>query len=754
MNVSLWNQPQTTIGHLRARYSGSQESIDKTALRLRVERLLDNADLCPPGLSSGAVLIVRRLDSLASVSFSSLSQPVFAGWQVSLREQLAAMYAAAARPALGAVPLNAPSVLFTDPGEMLICLTRDLLNGQAEERWFWQQALRGLSLAPGSALPALWCAHAAFLPTVLATLRPSEVFNAITCFGPQAIEQVIHSLHESFALPSEALAAIVSRKPEGNPVAQTATDGNRISGEASTTTPSVANLPPWEKWLPATTLPALSTEARYLLGLGLALHHAPAFVRSARFAARSASWLRSKRKRPSTATEPPRAFTEHGSTMETARQHIVSPEQDRTGEQTASILKEEELERTRRNEFDAESHTLEQQATMPPGAEPSPIARDSKNSLDDSFPVKETRPTAFSSRLGQRLEESEVSRTPEMPLPPVTQTSLQQAAPTPSTQAVQSPSALSPSQPLAPGTPGVPEARSFVTGASMALPADGVFTRLGGVFYLINLLTGLNLLHSWERDGTFAEYVSGWAIVEALARGLLSLCTLQEHYVQDPIWYILALLDGREPGTPIAANDLFRVEDAAFHLPPSWLQRSGSALWSAIQHGERLLLYDSMADFLIADVPLRGRSFFEAAHTEVEAYREQGLEAQWSLGSPVVSRSFSRDTHFFVGSEEVRPLFAAQSPRVYMDEQVLWWLERVLGFVYCLLARVLGVPFDEPARLAELALCRHGLLIASRTHIDLYMSMEEIIIAVRRAGLDCDPGWVPDLARIVYFHFD
>lgn len=288
----------------------------------------------------------------------------------------------------------------------------------------------------------------------------------------------------------------------------------------------------------------------------------------------------------------------------------------------------------------------------------------------------------------------------------------------------------------------------------MALPADGVFTRLGGVLYLINLISGLDLLHSWERDGTFTEYVGGWAIVEALARCLLSLGTLHEHYVQDPMWQILAQLDGREPGTPIVASGLFSEEDAAFRLPSVWLQRYGSASWEAVQHGGRLLLYDGAAGFLIADVPLYGRSFFEVAHTEVETYREQGLEAQWSLGSQGALRGFSRDALFFAGIEAVLLPFAAESLRVYMDERVLWWLERVFGFVYCLLARSLGVRFDEPARLAELALCPHGQLIASRTHIDLYMSMEEISIEARRAGLDRDPGWVPDLARIVYFHFD
>jgi hypothetical protein len=32
--------------------------------------------------------------------------------------------------------------------------------------------------------------------------------------------------------------------------------------------------------------------------------------------------------------------------------------------------------------------------------------------------------------------------------------------------------------------------------------------------------------------------------------------------------------------------------------------------------------------------------------------------------------------------------------------------------------------------------------------------MDQISIPVRRAGLDHDPGWMPDLAYIVLFHFD
>ena len=83
----------------------------------------------------------------------------------------------------------------------------------------------------------------------------------------------------------------------------------------------------------------------------------------------------------------------------------------------------------------------------------------------------------------------------------------------------------------------------------------------------------------------------------------------------------------------------------------------------------------------------------------------------------------------------------------------LCWLERVLGFVRYLLIRALDEPTIDVSSLPAHLLCKRGRLVASRTHVDLYMSMEQISLPIRRAGLDCDPSWVPDLARIVLFHF-
>jgi hypothetical protein len=48
---------------------------------------------------------------------------------------------------------------------------------------------------------------------------------------------------------------------------------------------------------------------------------------------------------------------------------------------------------------------------------------------------------------------------------------------------------------------------------------------------------------------------------------------------------------------------------------------------------------------------------------------------------------------------------------------------------------------------------RRGAIVATRTHVDLLMRHSQVDMAIRRAGLDLDPGWLPWLGRVVQFHY-
>jgi hypothetical protein len=49
---------------------------------------------------------------------------------------------------------------------------------------------------------------------------------------------------------------------------------------------------------------------------------------------------------------------------------------------------------------------------------------------------------------------------------------------------------------------------------------------------------------------------------------------------------------------------------------------------------------------------------------------------------------------------------------------------------------------------------RRGRVRLSPTHLDVTFDGRDADIAVRRAGLDLDPGWVPWLGRVVSYHYD
>lgn len=48
---------------------------------------------------------------------------------------------------------------------------------------------------------------------------------------------------------------------------------------------------------------------------------------------------------------------------------------------------------------------------------------------------------------------------------------------------------------------------------------------------------------------------------------------------------------------------------------------------------------------------------------------------------------------------------------------------------------------------------RPGYVAATPTHLDITFDQNQLDIGIRKAGLDIDPGWVPWLGRVIYFHY-
>jgi hypothetical protein len=195
-------------------------------------------------------------------------------------------------------------------------------------------------------------------------------------------------------------------------------------------------------------------------------------------------------------------------------------------------------------------------------------------------------------------------------------------------------------------------------------------TQLGGVFYLIGLLTALDLPDCCQAGWRLASELSAWGLLETVARGLLD---GGMEFERDALWAALAALDGRGedemPGAGVTDGGDFRP-------PTSWL------------------------------LP---------------------------------------DDLFLPEAEFRSPWIAALNPALR------GWLSQALPYLRRrLLAALRGVAEGE---LAERLLLRRARLEVQPLYLDIVMSLEDICLPARSAGLDRDPGWQPAYGRVIRFHY-
>jgi hypothetical protein len=198
---------------------------------------------------------------------------------------------------------------------------------------------------------------------------------------------------------------------------------------------------------------------------------------------------------------------------------------------------------------------------------------------------------------------------------------------------------------------------------------------------------------------------------------LLARCLLDRSFEGvsgDPVWETLSRLDGRRRGVPLGSG--FQPQ-TTYEAPESWLDeldsseqyvrfRSGRVeVWNP----EGFLTLDSLSPATLPDATLRPL--------------KRGQKRAWRRRTRV------RPMDLFLSGELRRFLH-------FVLPYARWRLERALG----------------EASLEEVLL-RKGTLYVSATHIDVVMGMSQISVPARFAGLDANPGWVPELNRVVSFHF-
>jgi hypothetical protein len=77
----------------------------------------------------------------------------------------------------------------------------------------------------------------------------------------------------------------------------------------------------------------------------------------------------------------------------------------------------------------------------------------------------------------------------------------------------------------------------------------------------------------------------------------------------------------------------------------------------------------------------------------------------------------------------------------------------VLPYLRFRLKLALELLSPNPQDFIKIVLACPGSIFVTSSHVDLVMDLDDISFSVRRAGLDVNPGWLPDFGRVIQFHY-
>lgn len=704
------------IGRLTVR-----AGVPSAGARLALAAALDRAELRPAGFPPSAVLIVRHMDDPLPRRLAPHPQPSGPGadWERAARDSIAGFYRNAARPSRGTVAADAAAVLFADEAELLAALAFDLATGRIGERWWWRSFRRTLRPQP-SGLAAVLSSRAAWVPAALAELarqdRAAAVVGILQHSEALAVLRAaaaVHGMPATDALLSPPQSSAAASPDEDAPPARTgpadqSAPASRPAGArwVGALPVDVAGrksaVPPWEPVLSAGFVPpALGAAQAALLGVALVLHQRPEIARSASFSMALRRWWQAKDAVP---TAPP------------AAQAVSTPSSQpltAAGQPVATVLPEQPSPQPRVAEPERPA------ASMPPahdrGAPDTPM----RPPRVDGGPPPSASEGSLPAPAGETPNDGDAFDVEPFP----------QATPTPAATAVrnravqeaesaQVTGAITPEAPEVPPLSGSAATYAALEAAWRLELEGGVETELGGVLFLINAMCGLDLPDCFEEGWRLASKVGAWGVLEGLARTLFDPAALPPN---DPIWAALATLSGRRGarlGTGVTRG-------LSYHLPESWAAQlpsndSAPAAWAARYNRLRL----------------------------------------WSRGGFVLSEERARDDGSAAGryGPALRPSRRpfGDAPLALVDDTIAGgfrrWLSLAVPFLRVRLERALRL--DSAEAVSHTLLRRRGRLYVTATHVDLVMSLDQVSLSVRMAGLDRSPGWLGAFGRVVLFHFE
>lgn len=679
----------TVIGRVVAH---CPDGTERVPARLRLSHLLESADFTSIEVPPQAILVVRRVASQA-ISLSSFR--LNSDWQRELRENISRLYQRAVRPTRGIVPENAEAVLFADEGEWLACVGLAVQSRQVERAWYWRACLPSEAVSSSRTLVRLWTSTPRFVPAAVTHLAEWGCIDGVLkLFSPHEADAVFTALAGEWNLP----------KPEPQLKRELA-ELDRITINA-------------KQPLPVERAPHGSAGPRVFS------------QRPSKSGKTQQSETDSSRADHYTGT--------HAQTQAPWKRWL--PTLEKSCE--ALPLETQRLLSGAVALFHApavarSAHFAEEvgrwlfaiaqldRSTAEPTAKTEPVVTTESSVSREAVWVPKAGSRQRSSRRGSNI------RVPQMSV---------DYCESPGPCAKQDVADVVPRLGKVKSNEARPKSAVEKTQRRFWQDLSGCETKIGGVLFLVNLLQQTRLPECFDEDFDLSRYISGWGLAELLAKVLLG--PLASDFEDDPIWTTLQLLDGRTPGE-VAGASLPEVAD--YRMPVEWLKRFAvqDEPWLVVNSPDRLQLVHPSGAFTVVDCALGDLTVASRAASELKRYNDQGVTAE-------LSGHRSLD-------EESRASFLA-----HMQAMAGWndlpgsmrrWMGWTFPFLQYLLVRTLGEESKSPGALTKLLLQKRGTLYCTATHVDLVMRMDQIVVPVRLAGLDSNPGWLPDLMRVVSFHY-
>jgi hypothetical protein len=241
--------------------------------------------------------------------------------------------------------------------------------------------------------------------------------------------------------------------------------------------------------------------------------------------------------------------------------------------------------------------------------------------------------------------------------------------------------------------------------AATEWPSHPLATRFGGVFFLLNVALAFGFYGDFTRPLQPGLPVSPWRFLHDAARGWLG-----RRLAADPLDAWLRERFADTQATPVLP--------AAWQVEDAWLQAFATDVrpWHAVVDATGLWLRHP-AGFIVARRAGAGAADLAA------------LRATWHR-------------HVLLHTSRRGPQAPTLPPTL-------------LKALRPLVAARIGLALGMPARAAvHLLLTQPACLQASAGRLDVHLTLAHLPLALRFAGLDRDPGWVPAAGCDVRFHFD